>query len=76
MSRVRGFDLVTLAMCIGVGIYTGNKFFTPLVVDQLQKDGNLRSDIPVPEFDADGNRKDVQRELESLKEKLQETKSQ
>lgn len=33
----------------------GIKFFEPLVIDQLNKDGNLRTDIPVPQYDSNGD---------------------
>lgn len=45
---------MTLAVFTGVGIYSGVRFFEPLVVDQLKKDGNLRTDVPVPQFDEKG----------------------
>ncbi|VEU20540.1 DEKNAAC101461 [Brettanomyces naardenensis] len=48
--------LMTIAVICGVGVYTGVKFFEPLVVEQLKKDGNLRGDIPTPEFDSKGDR--------------------
>ncbi|CDK24938.1 unnamed protein product [Kuraishia capsulata CBS 1993] len=47
---------VPLILFAGVGVYTGVKFFEPLVINQLEKDGNLRTDIPVPQYDSDGNR--------------------
>lgn len=28
----------------------GTQFFGPLVIDQLRKDGNLRTDINIPDF--------------------------
>ncbi|KAL3233428.1 Protein ECM19 [Nakaseomyces bracarensis] len=55
MSRVKGFDLVTIGVVSLVGIYTGARFFEPLVVGQLEKDGHLRKDIEVPKYDSEGN---------------------
>ncbi|GME82973.1 unnamed protein product [Ambrosiozyma monospora] len=40
----------------GLGVYMGVKFFEPMVIEQLRKDGNLRSDIPIPEFDENGDK--------------------
>lgn len=55
MSRVKGFDLVTIGVVSLVGIYTGARFFEPIVVGQLEKDGHLRTDIGVPKYDSEGN---------------------
>ncbi|KAG0670390.1 hypothetical protein C6P43_003087, partial [Kluyveromyces marxianus] len=30
-------------------------FFEPIIIDQLKKDGNLRTDIDVPQYDEEGN---------------------
>lgn len=51
MARFKAFDLVTLGVITVGGIYMGTQFFGPLVIDQLKKDGNLRTDIDIPEFD-------------------------
>ncbi|ODV97014.1 hypothetical protein PACTADRAFT_1596 [Pachysolen tannophilus NRRL Y-2460] len=48
-------QILTLGFVTCLGIYTGVKFFEPIVIEQLRKDGNLRSDIPIPNYDADGN---------------------
>lgn len=55
MSRIRGFDLVTIGVVSLVGIYTGARFFEPIVLGQLEKDGHLRKDVAVPKYDEDGN---------------------
>lgn len=55
MSRVKGFDLITIGVVSLVGIYTGARFFEPIVVGQLEKDGHLRKDIEVPKYDSEGN---------------------
>lgn len=55
MSRIRGFDLVTIGVLSLVGIYTGARFFEPIVLGQLEKDGHLRKDVAVPKYDEDGN---------------------
>ncbi|GME68639.1 unnamed protein product [[Candida] boidinii] len=43
-------QLVTVILFSGIGVYTGVKFFEPLVID-----GNLRDDIKIPEYDPEGN---------------------
>ncbi|GME69857.1 unnamed protein product [[Candida] boidinii] len=48
-------QLVTVILFSGIGVYTGVKFFEPLVIDQLRRDGNLRDDIKIPEYDPEGN---------------------
>ncbi|CAI4048390.1 hypothetical protein SUVZ_12G4150 [Saccharomyces uvarum] len=53
--RKNTLDMVTVGIVCLVGIYTGTKFFEPIVIDRLRKDGNLRSDVPIPEYDRDGN---------------------
>ena len=55
MPRVRGFNAMTVAVVAAVSVYTGYTFFQPIVVEQLRKDGNLRQDIEVPQFDSEGN---------------------
>ncbi|SSD58378.1 uncharacterized protein SCODWIG_00139 [Saccharomycodes ludwigii] len=55
MGRLKSFDLTVLGVIFIAGIYTGTKFFEPIVIDQLKKDGNLRTDIEVPLYDDSGN---------------------
>lgn len=38
-----------------IGVYTGTRFFEPIVIDQLKKDGGLRSDVEIPQYDEEGN---------------------
>ena len=75
---VNGHRALSVLVFSGLGIYSGVKFFEPLVVEQLRKDGNLRSDIDVPEFDKNGdkivNGIDRSEEFEKLREKLEEKK--
>ncbi|KAG7888282.1 hypothetical protein KL936_003494 [Ogataea polymorpha] len=47
---------VTMAVFAAAGVYMGMKFFEPIVIEQLRKDGNLRTDIDVPHYDEDGNK--------------------
>ncbi|KAG7879476.1 hypothetical protein KL905_003127 [Ogataea polymorpha] len=47
---------VTMAVFAAAGVYMGMKFFEPIVIEQLRKDGNLRTDIDVPQYDEDGNK--------------------
>ncbi|AJV51810.1 Ecm19p [Saccharomyces cerevisiae YJM1273] len=53
--RKNTLDMVTIGIACLVGVYTGTRFFEPIVIDRLRKDGNLRTDIPIPEYDEDGN---------------------
>ncbi|SMN22679.1 similar to Saccharomyces cerevisiae YLR390W ECM19 Putative protein of unknown function [Maudiozyma saulgeensis] len=55
MARVRGFGITTVGIVAVASVYMGINFFQPIVVEQLRKDGNLRSDIDLPKFDKDGN---------------------
>ena len=55
MARIRGFGATTAAVVAVASVYMGVNFFQPIVVEQLRKDGHLRTDIDVPKFDADGN---------------------
>lgn len=55
MARIRGFDVIAFSLVCAVGVYTGTQFFEPIVLDRLKKDGNLRKDIEVPEYDEEGN---------------------
>ncbi|GAV47517.1 hypothetical protein ZYGR_0H03610 [Zygosaccharomyces rouxii] len=77
MGRIKAFDLVTLAVVSIGSIYMGAQFFEPIVVDQLRKDGNLRKDVEVPQFDEnqDGskNAEDLRAKLMQIREReLQE----
>lgn len=73
-----GHKLLTVLVFAGLGVYSGVKFFEPLVVEQLRKDGNLRSDIEVPQFDKNGdkivNGVDKSVELDKLRERLEQKK--
>ncbi|ODV64985.1 hypothetical protein HYPBUDRAFT_114862 [Hyphopichia burtonii NRRL Y-1933] len=40
-----GAKAITVLAVIGVGWYTGVKFWQPLIIEQLRKDGNLRDDV-------------------------------
>lgn len=53
MGRFKAFDLVTIAVVSIGSIYMGSQFFEPIVVEQLRKDGNLRKDIEIPQYDED-----------------------
>lgn len=55
MARLRGFGATTAAVVAVASVYMGVNFFQPIVVEQLRKDGHLRTDIDVPKFDSDGN---------------------
>lgn len=56
IMAINGHRLLTVVVFAGLGVYSGVKFFEPLVVEQLRKDGNLRSDIEIPKFDEEGNK--------------------
>lgn len=45
----------------------GAQFFEPIVVDQLRRDGNLRKDIQVPQYDEN---QDGSKNAENLRAKL------
>ncbi|KAG7805763.1 hypothetical protein KL921_005295 [Ogataea angusta] len=47
---------VTMGVFAAAGVYMGMKFFEPIVIEQLRKDGNLRTDIEVPQYDEEGNK--------------------
>ncbi|KAG7882777.1 hypothetical protein KL938_003200 [Ogataea parapolymorpha] len=47
---------VSMAVFAAAGVYMGMKFFEPIVIEQLRKDGNLRTDIEVPQYDEEGNK--------------------
>ncbi|QLL33256.1 hypothetical protein HG536_0E01670 [Torulaspora globosa] len=55
MARLKGFDLLSLGVVSAAGVWMGIRFFEPLVIDRLREDGNLRTDIPVPEYDSNGD---------------------
>lgn len=55
MSRFNGFGLTAVIIASVAGVYSGTKFFEPIIIDQLRKDGNLRNDIEVPKYDEEGN---------------------
>lgn len=73
-----GHKLLTVLVFSGLGVYSGVKFFELLVVEQLRKDGNLRADIDVPQFDKNGdkivNGVDQSVELDRLRERLEQKK--
>lgn len=52
---MRGFGITTVAIVSVASIYMGINFFQPIVIEQLRKDGNLRTDVDLPKFDKDGN---------------------
>lgn len=47
--------MIAFSLVCAVGVYTGTQFFEPIVLDRLKKDGSLRKDIEVPEYDEEGN---------------------
>ncbi|EDO18725.1 hypothetical protein Kpol_1055p82 [Vanderwaltozyma polyspora DSM 70294] len=55
MSRFNMLNLSAVGVAIVAGIYGGTKFFEPIVIEQLSKDGNLRKDIEIPKYDNEGN---------------------
>ncbi|SCV05947.1 LANO_0H18690g1_1 [Lachancea nothofagi CBS 11611] len=55
MARIRMFDVIAFSLVGFVGIYTGTQFFEPIVIDRLRKDGHLRSDVEIPQYDDEGN---------------------
>lgn len=54
MLKLFDNKMVTVLVACGVGVYTGMKFFEPLVIEQLKKEGKLRNDVTVPEYDDQG----------------------
>ncbi|CDO94318.1 unnamed protein product [Kluyveromyces dobzhanskii CBS 2104] len=54
-GRIRGIDVVVFSIICTIGVYTGTRFFEPIVIDQLKKDGGLRSDVEIPQYDEEGN---------------------
>lgn len=71
---VNGHKILTVVVFSLLGAYSGVKFFEPIIIEQLRKDGNLRTDIEIPEFDKNGdkiiNGVDKSVELDKLREKL------
>ncbi|QLG71594.1 hypothetical protein HG535_0B06390 [Zygotorulaspora mrakii] len=68
MPRIKGFDLFTIGVIIVAGVYTGTKFFEPLVIEQLRKDGHLRTDISVPKYNSEGEPVDEKSMMQLRKE--------
>lgn len=55
MARLMGNGSIMVGIISLASVYMGMKFFQPIVVEQLRRDGHLRDDIYVPEFDKEGN---------------------
>ncbi|AET38765.1 Ecm19p Ecym_3272 [Eremothecium cymbalariae DBVPG len=55
MGRLKSYELVGFGLISLFGIYSGTKFFEPIVIEQLRQDGNLRTDIEIPKYDKEGN---------------------
>lgn len=53
MSRITGHNAITVGIVGIISIYMGIKFFRPIVIERLRKDGNLRQDIDLPNFNSD-----------------------
>lgn len=75
---IDGHKIMTMLVVSGLGAYGGMKFFEPIIVEQLRKDGNLRTDIDIPEFDKNGdkiiNGVDQSAEWDKFREKLESKK--
>ncbi|CCE92367.1 Ecm19p TDEL_0E01240 [Torulaspora delbrueckii] len=69
MARLKAFDLLSIGVVSAAGVWMGMRFFEPIVIDRLKKDGNLRTDIPVPEYDANGDPTDS-KPMTELKDEL------
>lgn len=69
MARLKAFDLLSIGVVSAAGVWMGMRFFEPLVIDQLKKDGNLRTDIPVPQYDENGDPADS-KPMSQLKDEL------
>lgn len=69
MARLKAFDLLSLGVVSAAGVWMGIRFFEPLVIDRLREDGNLRTDIPVPEYDKNGDPIDS-RPMSDLRDEL------
>ncbi|GMM31035.1 Ecm19 protein [Martiniozyma asiatica (nom. inval.)] len=71
---VNGHKILTVVVFSLLGAYSGTKFFEPIIVEQLRKDGHLRTDIEIPEFDKNGdkivNGVNKSEKLDELKDKL------
>lgn len=53
-GRIRPFDVAAFVLVCFAGVYSGTQFFEPIIIDQLEKDGNLRKDIEIPKYDEEG----------------------
>lgn len=69
MSRIKGFDLLAIGVVTVAGIYMGTQFFEPIIIDQLRKDGHLRTDITIPKYDSEGQPADA-KSMMQLREDL------
>ncbi|CCH58594.1 hypothetical protein TBLA_0A08040 [Henningerozyma blattae CBS 6284] len=54
-GKLNGFNLLTLGVITVLGIYTGTLFFEPIILQQLEKDNNLKKGMQIPKYDSDGN---------------------
>ncbi|SCU88858.1 LADA_0E12442g1_1 [Lachancea dasiensis] len=81
MARIRAFDVFAFALVGFAGIYSGTQFFEPIVIERLKKDGNLRTDVEIPQYDEEGNplspksMLEIKQELEKIQQhqKLEST---
>ncbi|KAF5211090.1 hypothetical protein E0198_002382 [Clavispora lusitaniae] len=63
----RGGKALTLVAVGAIGWYTGVKFWQPIIVEQLKKDGNLRDDVYVKDYS------DQPKSWQDVKDKVKET---
>ncbi|SCU84317.1 LAFA_0D09296g1_1 [Lachancea sp. 'fantastica'] len=82
MPRVKFFDVAAFGLVSFVGIYTGTQFFEPIIIDRLRKDGNLRTDVEIPQYDEEGNplapksMLDLREEMEKIQQQQQQQQQQ
>ncbi|EGV66339.1 hypothetical protein CANTEDRAFT_117073 [Yamadazyma tenuis ATCC 10573] len=46
-----GIKALSFLLVGSISWYAGVKFWQPLIVEQLKKDGNLRTDVEIPEIE-------------------------
>ncbi|ODV73621.1 Ecm19p CYBJADRAFT_87316 [Cyberlindnera jadinii NRRL Y-1542] len=55
MGRINMFNASVIILTSFVGVWTGVRFFEPIVVEKLREDGALRQDMKFPKYDENGD---------------------